>query len=194
MKLSKNIARAVIAMAVVATTATSASADWNWNSWWHGMHVGFHRNNAWPDPFNEVDAAQVIAPFEVMKANGWRLHNTIGHELFRPGDGALMASGNRRVHWIATQAPESRRTVFILKGQSEAETAARVASVQATLAKIPMDGPSPQVLVTAIEPPTASGDWATKINREWLDHLTAPRLPSQSATGEQGVNTPTSGR
>ena len=194
MKLSKKVARAVIAMAVVATTATSASADWSWNSWWHGLHVGFHRNNAWPDPFNEVDAAQVIAPFEVMKANGWRLHNTIGHELFRPGDGALMAAGHRRVHWIATQSPESRRTVFILKGQSDEETAARVASVQDTLDKIAMDGPAPQVLVTAIEPPTASGDWATKINREWLDHLTAPRLPSQSSTGEQGVSTPTSGQ
>ncbi len=62
MKLSKKVARAVIAMAVVATTATSASADWSWNSWWHGLHVGFHRNNAWPDPFNEVDAAQVDRP------------------------------------------------------------------------------------------------------------------------------------
>ena len=190
MKLSKKVARAVIAMAVVATTASSASADWN--SWWHGLHVGFHRNNAWPDPFNEVDAAHVIAPFEVMKTNGWRLHNTIGHESFRGGDGALLASGHKRVHWIATQAPESRRIVYVLRGETEPETAARVSSVQTTLDKIAMDGEAPRVLVTSIEPPVASGAWATKINREWLDHLTAPRLPSQSSSGEQGVGTPTS--
>ena len=190
MKLSKKVARAVIAMAVVATTATSASADWN--SWWHGLHVDYHRNNAWPDPFNEVDAAQVIAPFEIMKTNGWRLHNTIGHELFRGGDGALLASGHRRVHWIATQAPESRRTVYVLRGETENETAARVNSVQLTLDKIVMNGAAPRVLVTDVEPPAASGAWATKINREWLDHLTAPRLPSQSSSGEQGVSSPTS--
>lgn len=194
MKLSKYVARAVIAIAMVATTATSASADWNWNQFWHGLHVGFHRNNAWPDPFNEVDAAQVIAPFEVMKANGWRLHNTIGHELFRGGDGALMAAGHRRIHWIATQAPESRRTVFVLRGENEAETEARLASVQSALDVIALEGPAPNVLVTNIEPPAASGAWATKINREWLDHLAAPRLPSQSSTGEKGVSTPTSGR
>ncbi len=97
---------------VVATTATSASADWN--HFWHGLHVGFHRNNAWPDPFNEVDAGNVIQPFEVMKANGWRMHNTIGHELFRSGDGALLAAGHKRVHWIASQAPTARRTVYVL--------------------------------------------------------------------------------
>lgn len=194
MKISKKVARAVIALAVVATTATSASADWEWNSWWHGLHVGFHRNNAWPDPFNEVDAGQVIAPFEIMKANGWRLHNTIGHELFRDGDGALLASGHRRVHWIATQAPETRRAIFVLRGENETETAARVASVQSTLDSIAMNGPAPQVFVSDVEPPAASGAWATKINREWLDHLTAPRLPSQSSSGEQGVSSPTSGR
>jgi hypothetical protein len=194
MSMSKKVTQVVIALTVVATTATSASAEWKWNHFWHGLHVGFHRNNAWPDPFNEVDAAQVIAPFEIMKANGWRMHNTIGHELFRGGDGALLASGHRRVRWIATQSPESRRTVYVLRGETQAETAARVASVQSTLDKIAMEGPLPEVLVTDVEPPAASGEWATKINREWIEHLTAPRLPSQSSSGEQGVGAPTGGK
>jgi hypothetical protein len=99
MRLSKTFAQTVFALAVVASTATSVSADWNWKGFWHGQHVGYHRNNAWPDPFNEVDAANVIAPFEVMKANGWRLHNTIGHELFREGDGALLASRPASQRW-----------------------------------------------------------------------------------------------
>ena len=29
--------------------------------------IGYERNNAWPDPFNEVDAMAVITPFETMK-------------------------------------------------------------------------------------------------------------------------------
>jgi hypothetical protein len=189
MKLANKFAQALIALMVVATTATSASADWNF--FWHHLHIDFHRNNAWPDPFNEVDAADVYGSFEVMKANGWRMHNTIGHELFRIGDGALLAAGNRRIRWIATQAPAARRTVFVLRGNSQGETDARVASVHQALNGLHTVGPTPAVLVTDAEPVTSSGAWATKINREWLEHLTAPRLPGQSASGQQGITTPT---
>jgi hypothetical protein len=187
MKFSKKFAQALVALMIAATSTTSASADWN--HFWHGLHVGFHRNNAWPDPFNEVDASNVIQPFEVMKANGWKMHNTIGHELFRSGDGALLAAGHKRVHWIASQAPTARRTVYVLTGRSEDETQKRVASVHQTLASAYFPGPAPNVLVTNVEPATSSGAWATKINREWLEHLAAPQLPSISASGNQGVAT-----
>lgn len=189
MKFTSKVARAMIAGFALLTTATSASADWH--SFWHNLHIGFHRNNAWPDPFNEADAIQVMAPFEVMKANGWKMHNTIGHELFRPGDGALLASGNYRVRWIATQAPANRRTVYVLQSGSNAETGARVASVQQALSRMNLNGPVPTVLVTDVEPATSPGDWATKINREWLENLAAPRLPSESPSGQTGVTTPT---
>ena len=189
MKFTKKFTQALMGLMIVATSAASASADWD--HFWHGLHVGFHRNNAWPDPFNEVDASHVIRPFEVMTANGWRMHNTIGHELFRSGDGALLAAGHKRVHWIASQAPTARRTVYVLSGRSEDETQKRVAAVHQTLASSYFPGPAPNVLVTNIEPATASGAWATKINREWLEHLTAPHLPSVSASGNQGAATQT---
>lgn len=189
MKVTNRFAQAVIALVVVVTTATSATADWN--HFWHNIHVGYARNNAWPDPFNEADAAQVVMPFEIMKANGWKMHNTIGHELFRDGDGALLASGHRRVHWIATQAPVSRRTVYVLRGDSQEETEARLDSVRKTISGLQVDGPAPAVLVTNVEPSSGSGAWATKINREWLEHLTAPRLPEQSSSGNAGIAQPT---
>jgi hypothetical protein len=185
MKLTNKFSQAVIALIVVATTATSASADWH--EFWHNLHVGFYRNHAWPDPFNEADSLDVVAPFEIMTANGWRLHNTIGHELFRSGDGALLASGHKRVHWIATQAPAARRTVYVLRGNSQPETEARVASVRQTLSSLHMNGSEPVVLVTDIEPSTSSGEWATKINREWINHMAAPRLPTESASGTSGA-------
>jgi len=68
MKLSTTFGQSFVAMLIVATTSVSASADWD--SFWHGVHVGYARNNAWPDPFNELDAQQVIRPFEIMKRNG----------------------------------------------------------------------------------------------------------------------------
>jgi len=189
MKLSTKFGQSFVAIFIVATTVTSVSADWH--SFWHDVHVGYARNNAWPDPFNELDAREVIRPFEVMKRNGWRMNNTIGHELFRDGDGALLAAGHRRVHWIATQAPANRREVHVLRGSTPAETQARVAAVRTTLAGINIRGPRPHVLITDISPNTSSGAIATKINRSMLENLPTPKLPDQSASGQQGVATPT---
>lgn len=187
MKCLANTGRALIATMLVSVCAGTAAADWP--EFWHGLHIGYHRNNAWPQPFLEADAMQVVAPFEVMKRNGWRKHNTIGHELFRKGDSALLAAGHRRVRWIATQSPENRRQVFVLRGRDEQATEARVASVRQTLAEIEWPGASPEIFVTDVEPSTASGAWATKINRDRLEQMAAPRLPSVSAGGTQGATT-----
>lgn len=188
MKRTVRFNRFVLAFLAVGVTATSASADWH--TFWHNMNVGYHRNNAWPEPFNEADAMQVAAPFEVMKRNGWRLNNTIGHELFRESDGALLASGNRRIHWIATQSPANHREVYVLRGMTPQETQARVASVHQTLAGLNLQGPAPAVMVTDVEPGTSSGEWATQVSRQWLKNMPSPQLPQTSASGAQSVATP----
>ncbi|WP_430452784.1 hypothetical protein [Rhodopirellula europaea] len=184
--------RTLLFAAILAATAfggirtQTASADWG--SLVHQMHVGYHRNVAWPDPFNEVDALQVVMPFEAMKHNGWRMHNTIGHELFRGGDGALLAAGQNRVRWIATQAPETRREIYVLRGANQAETQSRLKSVRDAVDNYVLDGqPQPQVLVTTIEPATSPGVMATKINRERLEQMAAPKLPTTSAAGQAGI-------
>ena len=177
--------RAFFAIVLTATGASTVSADWYQSAkrHWHNICVGQHRNNAWPDPFVEADALQVIGPFEIMKRNGWRLHNTIGNELFRDSDGELLASGHRRVHWIATQSPEARREIFVLRGRSDVETESRVASVRQALSRLNSNGREPAVYITDIEPSTASGAWATTIARNWMEQLPAPKLPSTSASG-----------
>ena len=162
----------------------NASAEWGF---WKSACVDYHRNNAWPQPFTEDSVRQTVAPFEVMKQNGWRLHNTIGNELFRDGDGALLAAGHERVHWIASQAPADRRVVYVLRGRSQSETEARLASVRDTLSRVETTGPAPQLMITEIEPTTASGAWATQINRSWMEAIPAPKLPSTSSTGSQGA-------
>jgi len=169
----------------IGGAASDASADWH--GFWHSVHVDYQRNNAWPQPFTDDSVRQTVAPFEVMKQNGWRLHNTIGNELFRDGDGALLAAGNNRVNWIATQAPADRRVVYVLRGRTPAETDARLASVRDTLSRVQTNGPAPQLMITEIEPNTASGAWAVQINRGWLEAQPAPKLPSVSSTGSAGA-------
>jgi len=185
MRYLTTISRPLVALLALTVVATSAQAGWH--EFWHNMSVGYHRNNAWPQPFTEVDAMQTMSPFDVMKRNGWREHNTIGNELFRQGDGALLAAGHNRVHWISTQCPEMRRGIYVLRGRTEAETQARVASVRQTVASLNVIGTVPHVTVTDIAPGTVAGDRATKISREALEQQATPKLPTTSAAGNQGV-------
>lgn len=168
-----------------AVLGQPAVADWN--SFWNSIHVDYARNNAWPQPFVEADAQAVQAPFAVMKHNGWRAHNTIGNELFREGDCSLSLAGSRRVEWIAKQAPHDRRTIYVLRGASDEETIRRLESVHQSLASLPTGKPLPQVVVTDIEPASASGGWATSVNRQWMQNLPAPKLPSKTASGTAGT-------
>jgi len=185
MKFSAEVRRVAFALIVFGFLSNISFADWK--SFWHGVHVGFHQNNNWPTPFQQADAEDVRKPFEIMKANGWRLHNTIGNDLFRPDDGTLLSAGQRRLHWIATQAPASRRQVFIVKAETVEATQARILSVQEAISSFGSDGLEPEIFITEVSPPTVSGSWATKINREWLDHMAAPKLPDQSTTGQPGI-------
>lgn len=188
-KQTRRLLGAVVAIVAINSTAGSVQADWH--DFWHKFRIDFHRNHAWPDPFNEADAREVVRPFDMMTQNGWKMHNTIGHELFREGDGALLASGSNRLHWIATQAPPSRRSVYVLRGRSQQETDARLASVRSTLSNMHLQGQEPAVMVTNIEPGMASGAWANKISREWIDSIPKPQLPQTSSTGAPSAATPT---
>nr|WP_271978214.1 hypothetical protein [Rubripirellula sp.] len=179
---------------VLALFTLSSPVMADWKQFWQDVHVGFQRNNAWPHPFQEADAAQVNEPFEIMKSNGWRLHNTIGHDLFRAGDGSLLSAGQRRVHWIATQAPHSRRKVFVMQAGTQEETQSRISSVRSALQAMGAQPEAVHVFVTDMAPPTVSGSWATRINREWLDHMATPKLPDQSTTGQPGASSSATAR
>lgn len=185
MRCTSFYGRLLIAVALLSVTSTAVSAGWRerWNDFCHRVGVGYERNNAWPDPFNEMDAMAVITPFEAMKQNGWVLHNTIGPHQFREGDGALKTSGQEAVAWIASQAPASRRQVYVVRAATPEETEARIASVRELLAQYEGSGPTPTVAITDRVPPTAPGSWATKVNRTWLEELAPPKLPTSSAAG-----------
>lgn len=172
----------------MALGATQASADIH--TFWHRSNITYQRNRAWPDPFNEVDALQVVSPFAVMKHNGWRAHNTIGSDLFRRGDGELLAAGRNRIEWIATQAPANHKVVYVLQASSRQETDSRVTAVRKLISDMEFNGAPPQILVTHIDPPTQPGPMITKISRDRLEQQPAPVLPQTSAAGTAGVASP----
>ena len=155
--------RKFILASIVIGFAATASAEWD-SFGHHGRvichqtKIGYLRNKCWPHPFREVDAAQTRSPFTSMTNNGWRLHHTLSHEVFRPHDSILTAVGRNRVHWIATQTPVHRRYVYVLQGATQEETQLRVESVQEALSHVVTDGTAPEVLITSKIPSLASGE------------------------------------
>lgn len=156
-----------------------------WGSFWERWHADFHRNNCWPQPFQATDRELTRAPIIAMTSAGWRLHNTLSDHFFNADDQAINQAGELKLRWIITQAPLNRRTVFVLRGNNPDATALRVASVQRAIDRWVVDGTRPDVLITDVIPPGASGDYFDQVDRQLKQSIPAPRLPEmQSTSGE----------
>jgi len=166
----------------VLTVATQ-SAQAQWTEAKHHSHVDFARNNSWPQPFRGQDARSVIAPFEVMKNNGWRDNNTVGNLMFKDGD--ISEAGRLKIAQILTVPPPSRRVVYIQAAPSAKETEARIQSVQVAISQMVPTGPLPEVVVTNVPPSTSSGSYQTFVHRAIANSTPVPRLPAFS-----GINAP----
>jgi hypothetical protein len=173
--------------ALVLSIACVGNAQAGWKEFWHRTKVDFHRNNAWPEPFQQADRAAAREPFAIMVNNGWRMQNTLGTYLFDDTQ-QLNRAGEIKLRWILTQAPHHRRAVFVLQGHTPQETAVRVESVQQAISRMVPAGPLPPVMLTDTEPEGGSGEYYDAVNRALQSSLPSPRLPASSASsaGEVG--------
>ena len=171
------ILTAWVGVSICLSTGVASAGDF-----WHRVHVDYHRNTCWPYPFVYQDRDAVRTPFAIMADNGWRLENTLPDELFDPENQTLSRAGERKVRWIATQAPTNRRVVFVPRGTNEEITSARVEAVQNYLSTMSLRGPGPQVFVTDILPASTSGDYFYQVDKKAEASLPEPRLPAADAT------------
>ena len=170
-----------IATLALVSFAPPVEAGWPWS---HSAAIDKARNNAWPQPFRAADAASVVAPFEIMKNNGWREHNTLGSVVFNE-ENDLTEAGAIKVDWIITQAPTNQRVIYVKSGRTPEQTAVRLESVQLTVSQMVPTGPLPQIIITDIEPPTSSGAYQTLIHRALIRTTPSPRLAPYT-----GLNAP----
>ena len=151
------------------------AVDAGWPEFKHQSHIDYARNNSWPQPFRGADANSVVAPFEIMRNNGWRDNNTLGTALFSPQQG-LSEAGQLKIEWILTQAPQSHRVVYVKTGRTGEETARRVESVQVAISQMIPAGPLPPIMITETEPSTSSGSYQTILHRAIVKTTPTPRL------------------
>lgn len=143
----------------------------------------YYRNKMWPMPFQTQDTRSVMSYFDAQRNKGWQLHNTVGTAMYQPGTGQLTNSGMAHLHWIVNQAPQQRRTVFILQAETAEETAARVEATQLAISKLVPVGPLPQLYLTNREAPGSSGLYQTSINRAMTTSVPSPRLSNSGGGG-----------
>lgn len=103
-------------LAITLGTATLGTVHAGWHEFWDRVHLDFHRNNCWMEPFASVDRRAVRAPFETMNQNGWRTQNTLGYDYFHPETQALTEAGEQKLHMIMSNTPEEFRTVYVAQG------------------------------------------------------------------------------
>lgn len=162
--------------AALLLTAASANADWH--EFWARVQTDFHRNNAWPEPFQSADRQVAREYFRIQVSNGWRMQNTVGKWFFDEETNQLNQAGEIKLRQVVTQSPVHRRTVFVLVGNTPDVTGKRIESVQQTLAKILPEGPMPQVLLTDVDLEGGSGEYYDRVNSQYNASIPSPRLSS----------------
>ncbi len=176
--ITLTLAAAALAMAAGQLQAQHHSG---WDSFWHRTGVDYHRMNAFPEPFVYADRAAAREPFRIMVANGWQMQNTLGNQYFHSETQQLTRAGELKVRWIATQAPQQYRTVYVLRGSNLEATSVRVDSVQQAVARVVTSGPLPPVVETDTSLYGRPGQYVDDTYRKAQASQPAPVLPTAAA-------------
>ena len=162
-----------------------------WHEFWAEFDLHRRRVEAWPEPFVNPDRESVRDPFRVMADNGWKQQNTFNDEWFNKEDNELSHAGKIKLRQMLNEFPPHRRQVFVLEGQTQDVTSARVTSVYKCLAEIAPDQPPCSVLTTRIPGPVGAGWYVQGVHRSMgLRSNTGPTMPGTSSSNSHST-TPT---
>ncbi len=188
---------AVAALAAFGGLPASAQAVWvdhsahgvnhghhgNWvNDSVHYVKRGYHQNRMWPWPYVCADRISVREPFGLMISNGWRRQNLLGPHHFDVSAGKLTTAGELRIHWIMTQAPGERRTIFVERDVDPAVTAERLATARNYANQVVIDGEAPQVMETHLISEGRPASVVDATNVRFQESLPPPTLPAATAS------------
>lgn len=175
---------AILFAAILLPTLACAPAGAGWGEYSARCRTDWHRNNCWPEPFSSLDREAVRGPMAAMVSNGWQREMTLATNHFDAESHQLNSAGRSRLVWILTQAPEHRRTVFVLRHIDPSITTERMSNVQHHVSEIVRNGVMPDVLVTNTAPRRTSAGYIDSVNRQRQENQPAPILPAMQLIGE----------
>jgi hypothetical protein len=172
----RQILLAASTLAIVGGFVHTAQAVWV-DETAHYIKRGYHQNVAWPWPHICPDRVAVREPFALMINNGWRRQNLLGpHHFKSPTE--LTTAGELRIHWIMTQAPMERRTVFIERDLDPQVTEQRLATVREYATRVVLDGQMPQVADTHLVSEGRPASVVDATNVRFQESMPPPVLPA----------------
>ncbi len=164
--------------ALLSTFVCLQSADAVWfEDNYHKIKRGYHRNEAWPWPYVCPDRLAVRDPFRVMVDNGWRRQNLLGPHHFNAETNRLTTAGELRVHWIMTQAPADRRSIFIERAAQPDVTDERLAVVREYAAQVAIDAQEPQAFESHLVSEGRPASVVDATNVRFYESMRPPVLP-----------------
>jgi hypothetical protein len=176
----------LLAAACVVSPARAGDA---WHNFWDEVHIGWHRNNEWPEPFSTADKQAAVSPFCVMIANGWQRQNLIGENYFDDGSKNLNIAGIERVRFILRQAPVEHRVFYVERDLNDDVTTMRVDAVQQAVAALQPRGPMPEVIVSNMVPEGRSAEMVAAEIKSYVTSAPTARLGGHSSGGSSGGGT-----
>jgi hypothetical protein len=168
-----------LAVAGLTTSATAGDDE----GFWHNVHLGWHRNNEWPEPFISADRGYAVAPFAAMIANGWQRQNLIGENYFDEGSKRLNNPGIERIRYILRQAPVEHRVLFVQRDLRDEVTNARIDLVQEAVASLQPKGPLPEVVASNMVVEGRSAELVTAELDGYRKSPPTPRLSGHASGG-----------
>jgi hypothetical protein len=141
----------------------------------------FYDNLMWPQQYIGPSRRGICQSFDLMVANGWRRHNLLGRHHFELNSTELSEAGRLKVQWILTQAPPSRRTIYIERTVDAEQTAARLESVQQLASEL-SSGAAPDVRETYVRDHGHPASSVDAVFTGFRANQMTPMLPPSSAS------------
>lgn len=176
---------ALVVLWTILLSAAPAEGQW-FSNFCDNVRRGYHRNNAWPEPFLRSDREATMLPFSLMIGNGWRRQNLMADYHFNEDGTQLNLAGETKVRHILTQMPPNRRTLYVQQGLSPDETSRRIELVQRAASRMMPPGFVPEVVESDLANEGWPADDVDAISKKWQATRPDPRLKSPSDSGGQG--------
>lgn len=146
--------------------------------------AAFYENFWWPRQYSGPARRGICQSTELMTANGWRRHNLLGKYHFAPNGEELNEAGRLKAEWILTQAPPSRRTIYVQRGSEAAQTAGRIDSVQQYAASMTQAAGAADVQETHVRDDGYPAGAVDAVFTGFQANRPVPALPTAAGGGE----------
>jgi hypothetical protein len=150
---------------------------------WEDSCREYHNSTMWPHPLVEQDAQLVCGTWNQMVAAGWQRQNMVASYHFEEQTGQLTEAGRQKILVIITESPAQHRVVYVHRGLTPQETAARLHAVSQAVADLAAPGPYPPVLETGMSQDGVPAEMVDAVARKFVTGMPDPHLGASSGGG-----------